>query len=59
MGRRVLIVDDHPSFRRFATRLLELAGFRIVGEAEDGTSALAAARRLRPELVLLESCFPT
>jgi CheY-like chemotaxis protein len=27
MRRRVLSVDDHPSFRRFATRLLERAGF--------------------------------
>jgi DNA-binding NarL/FixJ family response regulator len=58
MGRRVLIVDDHPSFRRFATRLLEVAGFRVVGEAEDGASALAAARRLRPELVLLDVLLP-
>ena len=58
MGRRVLIVDDHPSFRRFATRLLDGAGFRVVGEAEDGKSALAAARRLRPELVLLDVLLP-
>jgi DNA-binding NarL/FixJ family response regulator len=58
MGRRVLIVDDHPSFRRFATRLLAGAGFRVVGEAEDGKSALAAARRLRPELVLLDVLLP-
>jgi DNA-binding NarL/FixJ family response regulator len=58
MHRRVLVVDDHPSFRRFATRLLEAAGFRVVGEAEDGASALAAARRLRPELVLLDVLLP-
>jgi DNA-binding NarL/FixJ family response regulator len=58
MGRRVLIVDDHPSFRRFATRLLERAGFCVVGEAEDGASALAAARRVRPELVLLDVLLP-
>ena len=58
MGRRVLIVDDHPSFRRFATRLLERAGFRVVGEAGDGASALAAARRLQPELVLLDVLLP-
>jgi DNA-binding NarL/FixJ family response regulator len=58
MGRRVLIVDDHPSFRRFATKLLEAGGFQVVGEAEDGTSALPAARRLRPELVLLDVLLP-
>jgi DNA-binding NarL/FixJ family response regulator len=58
MGRRVLIVDDHPSFRRFAAKLLEAGGFEVVGEAEDGRSALAAARRLRPELVLLDVLLP-
>jgi DNA-binding NarL/FixJ family response regulator len=58
MGRRVLIVDDHPSFRRFAARLLEVGGFRVVGEAKDGASALAEAHRLRPELVLLDVLLP-
>lgn len=58
MRRRVLIVDDHPSFRRFATRLLERSGFCVVGEAEDGASALAASHRLRPELVLLDVLLP-
>jgi DNA-binding NarL/FixJ family response regulator len=58
MRRRVLIVDDHPSFRRFAARLLEAGGFEVVGEAEDGASALAAARRLQPELVLLDVLLP-
>jgi DNA-binding NarL/FixJ family response regulator len=58
MGRRVLIVDDHPTFRRFATRLLKAGGFEVVGEADDGRSALAAARRLRPELVLLDVLLP-
>ena len=58
VGRRVLIVDDHPSFRRFATKLLERGGFCVVGVAEDGASALAAARRLQPELVLLDVLLP-
>jgi DNA-binding NarL/FixJ family response regulator len=58
MRRRVLIVDDHPSFRRFAKKLLERAGFCVVGEAEDGASALAASRSLRPELVLLDVLLP-
>jgi DNA-binding NarL/FixJ family response regulator len=58
MGPRVLIVDDHPSFRHFAKRLLDAAGFRVVGEAGDGASALAEARRLRPDLVLLDVLLP-
>jgi DNA-binding NarL/FixJ family response regulator len=58
MRQRVLVVDDHPSFRRFATKLLEAGGFDVVGEAEDGSSALAAARRLQPEVVLLDVLLP-
>jgi DNA-binding NarL/FixJ family response regulator len=54
----VLVVDDHPSFRRFARRLLEAAGFSVVDEAEDGASALAAARALRPDVVLLDVLLP-
>jgi DNA-binding NarL/FixJ family response regulator len=58
MRPRVLVVDDHPSFRRFATRLLQAGGFDVVGEAQDGRAALAKARRLRPDLVLLDVLLP-
>ena len=54
----VLIVDDHPSFRAIAARLLEAAGFKVVGEAPDGCEAIAAARRLKPDLVLLDVQLP-
>ena len=58
MAQTVLIVDDHPSFRRSARRVLEDAGYEVVGEAPDGTSALAAARELRPAIVLLDVQLP-
>ena len=54
----VLIVDDHPSFRANARALLEAEGFEVVGEAEDGASALRAAAELAPELVLLDVQLP-
>jgi DNA-binding NarL/FixJ family response regulator len=54
----VLIVDDHPSFRATARMLLQAEGFDVIGEAEDGTSALAAAAELRPDLVLLDVQLP-
>jgi CheY-like chemotaxis protein len=54
----VLVVDDHPSFRRFACRLLEAAGFAVVDEARDGASALAAVRALSPDVVLLDVLLP-
>lgn len=58
MSRRVLVVDDHPSFRRLATMLLQAGGFDVVGEAADGQTGLAAARRLRPDVVLLDVLLP-
>lgn len=38
--------------------MLELDGFKVIGEAEDGRSALAAARALQPDLVLLDVRLP-
>jgi DNA-binding NarL/FixJ family response regulator len=58
MARTVLIVDDHPSFRASARMLLESEGYAVVGEAEDGQSALAAVRDLRPDVVLLDVQLP-
>ena len=58
MPTTVLIVDDHPSFRATARVLLESEGYEVVGEAPDGASALAAAARLRPQVVLLDVQLP-
>jgi two-component system response regulator EvgA len=58
LGQRVLIVDDHPSFRRCAGTLLAEEGFEVVGEAEDGATALALAAELTPELILLDIQLP-
>jgi DNA-binding NarL/FixJ family response regulator len=54
MAPTLLIVDDHAGFRSFARALLEAEGFAVVGEAEDGESALQAAHDLRPDVVLLD-----
>ena len=56
--RQVLIVDDHPGFRRFARRLLQAEGFDVIGEAEDESSAVAEVERLRPAVVLLDVLLP-
>src|SRR5919204_859454 len=58
LGMTVLIVDDHPSFRASARTLLEAEGYEVVGEAEDGASAVRAAQALHPELVLLDVQLP-
>jgi DNA-binding NarL/FixJ family response regulator len=58
MAHSVLIVDDHQPFRARARTLLEDDGFCVVGEAADGEAAVAAARRLKPEIVLLDVQLP-
>ena len=57
-ARRVLVVDDHPSFRRCAGALLRAEGFEVVGEAADGTAALALSADLSPDLFLLDFLGP-
>ena len=54
----ILIVDDHARFRADTRELLEAAGYRVVGEAEDGAGAAAQARRLEPDVVLLDVQLP-
>ena len=58
MSHRVLIVDDHPSFRATARRLLQAEGFDVVGEAENGAEALRKVGELGPEVVLLDVQLP-
>jgi DNA-binding NarL/FixJ family response regulator len=58
MAGRAIVVDDHAAFRASARRLLELSGFEVVGEAGDGASGLELARRVEPELALLDVALP-
>jgi DNA-binding NarL/FixJ family response regulator len=55
---RVLIVDDHPLTRDALAALLVQQGFDVVGEAEDGESAIVAAASLAPDIVLLDLTMP-
>ena len=59
MGLRTLIIDDEPIARQVLREELEqIAEVEIVGEAADGTAALAAIRKLSPDLVLLDLQMP-
>ena len=58
MGRRTLVVDDHPLTRSALVGLLEQHGFPVVGEAGDGDEAIDRARSLQPDLVLLDLSMP-
>ena len=55
----VLIVDDHAVVREGLRTFLELQdGLEVVGEAADGVQALEQARRLRPDVVLMDLVMP-
>jgi diguanylate cyclase (GGDEF)-like protein/PAS domain S-box-containing protein len=56
---RVLVVDDDGAVRTLLRSLLEADGFfEVVGEADDGRQAIALARHLEPDLVLLDLAMP-
>jgi two-component system nitrate/nitrite response regulator NarL len=51
----VVIVDDHPLFRKGLGQLLELEDhFRLLGEAASGLEGIELVRRCQPDLVLLD-----
>jgi NarL family two-component system response regulator LiaR len=56
---RVLIVDDHQVVRQGLRFMLEQEdGIEVVGDCADGADAVAAVRRLRPTVVLLDLFLP-
>ena len=51
----LLIVDDHPLFRKGVKQLLsDAGGFELVGEASSGEEGIDLAYRYQPELILLD-----
>ena len=55
--RRVLLADDHAIVREGLRRVLE-PDFEIVGEVADGRAMVAAAERLRPDVVICDISMP-
>jgi len=56
---RVLVCDDVEAFRALLRYTLqEDPGIEVVGEAGDGMSAIGAAERLQPDVVLLDLTMP-
>jgi PAS domain S-box-containing protein len=56
---RVILADDHPVVRQgIACLLQEQPGIEIVGEAGDGMAAIEMARRLRPDVVVMDVSMP-
>ena len=59
MSIRVLVVDDHPTFRRGLGALLaSLPDVELVGEAADGDAAVERAAALAPDVVVMDLDMP-
>ena len=53
--QRILIVDDHPLFRKGVIQLIQAdPEFKFVGEAPSGKEGIALARSLQPDMILLD-----
>jgi DNA-binding NarL/FixJ family response regulator len=55
---KILLVDDHPLFLEGIRNLLTARGLQVVGTAGDGLEALAKARALHPNLILMDVQMP-
>lgn len=56
---RILVADDHEIFRRGLRSLLQShSEFEVCGEAANGKEAIEAARRLQPDIILMDISMP-
>jgi DNA-binding NarL/FixJ family response regulator len=59
MAIRVLLADDHQLFRQGMRSMLAAdAGIRVVGEADNGRSAVQLARQLVPNVIVMDISMP-
>ena len=54
-GNRILIIDDHPLFRKGVAQLIAMAAhLEVMGEASNGEQGVAMAKELDPDMILLD-----
>jgi CheY-like chemotaxis protein len=55
--KKILVVDDNPVITKTLSMKLESAGYQVIA-ATDGSEAVTAARKEKPDLILLDISFP-
>ncbi len=59
MSTRILLADDQAMVRAGFRMILEMQGdMEVIGEAGDGTEAIGAVKKLRPDIVLMDIQMP-
>src|SRR6202030_3662665 len=56
--RRILVIDDGDSVRNIIRIFLERDGFEVCGEAADGVEAIEQAKKLKPDLIVMDLAMP-
>jgi len=57
--KKVLLADDHALMRKGVRDLIEeCAGYAVVGEARDGVEAIELAKKLRPDILVMDIALP-
>ena len=59
-AKRIVIVDDHPLFRKGLEQLINSSddAFRICGEASDAAEGMSVIREIKPDLVIVDLSLP-
>jgi CheY-like chemotaxis protein len=58
VGKTALVADDTPVIRKMVVAAFLSRGFKTCGEAENGKQAIAVARRLKPDVIVLDLSMP-
>lgn len=58
MSKRILVVDDAAFMRMMIKNILTKNGYEIVGEAENGQTAIELYKKLKPDLVTMDITMP-
>src|SRR5258708_39622283 len=58
LRNRILVIDDGDWVRNIIGIFLEHAGFKVCGEAADGVEGIEQAKKLRPDVIVLDLALP-
>lgn len=56
--KKIVVVDDDPIIREDVIDILQSSGYKVIGHAKDGFSAIKVCRELRPDIVIMDVDMP-